>query len=80
MDDWSVRANAHRMIEGTWIGTTDFRETSELTDDDSDEEVGKELIEAGAVDIVVGDLFDDQDLESAIINCDQVIHICESLL
>ena len=40
------------------------------------EEVGKELIEIGAGDIVVGDLFDDQALESAIINCDQVIHIC----
>ena len=40
------------------------------------EEVGKELIEIGASNIVVGDLFDDQALESAILNCDQVIHIC----
>jgi uncharacterized protein YbjT (DUF2867 family) len=40
------------------------------------EEVGKELKEIGADEIIVGDLFDDQALETAIINCDQVIHIC----
>lgn len=40
------------------------------------EEAGKELIESGADDVVIGDLFNDQALETAIINCDQVIHIC----
>jgi hypothetical protein len=39
IDDWSVRANSHRMLESAWIGTTDFREASEFVDDDSDEEV-----------------------------------------
>jgi uncharacterized protein YbjT (DUF2867 family) len=40
------------------------------------EEVCTELKEIGADEIVVGDLFDDQALETAVINCDQVIHIC----
>ena len=39
IDDWSVRANAHRVLEGAWIGTTDFRETFEFIDDDSDDDV-----------------------------------------
>ena len=39
IDDWSVRANAHRLLEGAWIGTTDFRESYEFIDDDSDEEL-----------------------------------------
>jgi hypothetical protein len=38
IDDWSVRANAHRMLESAWLGTTDFRETAEYIDDDSDED------------------------------------------
>ena len=38
IDDWTIRANAHRVLEGSWIGTTDFRETSEFIDDDSDED------------------------------------------
>jgi hypothetical protein len=38
IDDWSVRANAHRMLESAWLGTTDFRESTEFIDDDSDEE------------------------------------------
>ena len=38
IDDWSVRANAYRMLEGAWIGTTDFGEASEFIEDDSDEE------------------------------------------
>jgi hypothetical protein len=46
IDDWSVRANAHRLLEGTWLGTTDFRETSECIDDDSDEEVDHKEAEA----------------------------------
>ena len=25
IDDWSVRANSHRLLEAAWIGTTDFR-------------------------------------------------------
>ena len=37
--DWTTRANAHRLIECSWIGTTDFREVAEFIDDDSDEEV-----------------------------------------
>ena len=37
IDDWTVRANAHRVLEGTWLGTTDFRGSSEYVDDDSDE-------------------------------------------
>ena len=39
IDDWSIRANAHRLLEAAWIGTTDFREVAEYVDDDSDEEV-----------------------------------------
>ncbi len=38
IDDWTTRANAHRLLEGSWIGTTDFREVAEYIDDDSDEE------------------------------------------
>ena len=38
IDDWTVRANAHRLLESSWIGTTDFRETADYVDDDSDEE------------------------------------------
>ena len=38
IDDWTTRANAHRMLQGSWIGTTDFREVAEYIDDDSDEE------------------------------------------
>ena len=41
IDDWSIRANAHRLLQAAWIGTTDFRETSEFVDDDSDEEEDK---------------------------------------
>ena len=44
IDDWSVPANAHRLLESAWIGTTDFREASEYIDDDTDEEEA----EAGA--------------------------------
>jgi hypothetical protein len=39
IDDWTIRANSHRLLEATWIGTTDFREQSDFIDDDSDEEV-----------------------------------------
>ena len=39
IDDWSVRANAHRLLVGAWIGTTDFGEVSEYIDDDSDEDI-----------------------------------------
>ena len=39
IDDWSVRANAHGLLEGAWLGTTDFREVAEYIDDDSDEEI-----------------------------------------
>ena len=28
---------AHRMLESSWIGTTDFRETVECIDDDDDD-------------------------------------------
>ena len=38
IDDWAIRANAHRVLEGSWMGTTDFRETSEFIDDDSGED------------------------------------------
>jgi hypothetical protein len=38
IDDWTTRANAHRLLQGSWIGTTDFREVAEYIDDDSDEE------------------------------------------
>ena len=38
IDDWTVRANAHRLLEGSWIGATDFREVAEYVDDDSVEE------------------------------------------
>ena len=30
--------NAHRLLEGSWIGATDFREVAEYIDADSDEE------------------------------------------
>ena len=36
--DWTVRATAHRVLEGAWLGTTDFREVAEFIDDESDEE------------------------------------------
>ena len=39
IDDWTVRANAHRMLESSWIGTTDFRESADYIDDDTDEEL-----------------------------------------
>ena len=38
IDDWTARANAHRLLEGSWIGTTAAREVAEYIDDDSDEE------------------------------------------
>ena len=37
IDDWTVQSHAHRLLEGAWIGTTDFRENVEYIDDDSDE-------------------------------------------
>ena len=43
-----MRANAHRLLEGSWLGTTDFREVAEFIDDDSDEyreEEGKEEVQ-----------------------------------
>ena len=42
IDDWTTRANAHRLLEGSWIGTTDFREVAGLIDDDSDEDQEEE--------------------------------------
>jgi hypothetical protein len=42
IDDWTTRANAHRLLEGSWIGNTDFREVAEYIDDDSDEETIEE--------------------------------------
>ena len=44
IDDWTVQANAHRLLEGAWVGTTDFREIAEYVDDDTDEDesAGKE--------------------------------------
>lgn len=38
IDDWTVRANAHRLLDRSWIGTTDVREVADYVDDDSDEE------------------------------------------
>ena len=38
IDDWTTRANAHRLPEGSWIGTTDFRELAEYIDDGSDQD------------------------------------------
>ena len=32
------------LLEGAWLGTTDFRETVEFTDDDSDEDQTSEII------------------------------------
>ena len=42
IDDWTVRANAHRLLESAWIGTTTFREADDFIDDDSDEEPMKD--------------------------------------
>ena len=28
IDDWTVQSHAHRLLEGAWIGTTDFRRMS----------------------------------------------------
>ena len=39
IDDWTTRANAHRLLDGSWIGAIDFREVAEYIDDDSDEEI-----------------------------------------
>ena len=47
IDDWTVRANAHRLLESAWLGTTDFREASEFVDDDSDEETEEPAISPG---------------------------------
>jgi hypothetical protein len=38
IDDWTTRANSHRLLQGSWIGTTDFREVAEYIDDDSEED------------------------------------------
>ena len=38
IDDGTTLANAHRLLECSWIGTTDFREVAEYIDDDSDKE------------------------------------------
>ena len=39
IDDWTFRANAHRVLEGgAWLGTTDFREIADFIDDDSDDD------------------------------------------
>ena len=45
IEDWTVRANAHRVLEGAWLGTTDFREVAEFIDDDSDEERAQDSAE-----------------------------------
>ena len=39
IDDWTVQSHAHRQLEGSWIGTTDFRETVECIDDDDEDDV-----------------------------------------
>ena len=39
IDDGTTRVNAHRVLEISWIGATDFREVAEFIDDDSDEEI-----------------------------------------
>ena len=36
--DSTTRANAHRLLEGSWLGTADTREVAKFIDDDSDEE------------------------------------------
>ena len=38
IDDWTVRADAHRLLDGAWLGTTDFRELADFIDDDSDDD------------------------------------------
>ena len=43
IDDWTTRANAHRLIEGSWIGTTDFQEVATYIDDNSDEDEEEEV-------------------------------------
>ena len=42
IDDWTTRANANRLLEGSWIGTTDFSEVAEYIDNDSDEDQEEE--------------------------------------
>ena len=42
IDDGTTRANAHRLLEGSLIGTTDFREVADYIDDDSDEDQEEE--------------------------------------
>ena len=37
IDDLTVQFHAHRMLESSWIGTSDFRETVECIDDDDDD-------------------------------------------
>ena len=61
IDDWTTRANAHWLLEGSWIGTTDFQEVAEYIDDDSDEdqeeerksELGECLVEPLTKDLCV---------------------------
>ena len=50
IDDWTIQSHAHRMLEGSWIGTTDFRETVECIDDDSDSDIDIGAQEQGDID------------------------------
>ena len=43
------KSHAHRMLEGSWIGTTDFRETVECIDDDTDSNADDDVHEQGDI-------------------------------
>ena len=47
IDDWTTRANAHRLLEGPWIGTTDFREVAEFIDDSDEDQEEEQKTELG---------------------------------
>ena len=47
IDDWTVASHAHRLLEGAWIGTTDFREVVEYLSDSSDNESDGQTMKEG---------------------------------
>lgn len=49
IDDWSLPANAHRVLEHAWVGTTHFREAAEYIDDD-DSEDANDLVGTGTIE------------------------------
>jgi hypothetical protein len=60
IDDWTTRANAHRLLEGLWIDSTDFREVAEYIDDDSDEEIIEAATTTTTTTTTIGPVVEDK--------------------